>query len=82
MQATRSDSVFGPADLLSISTAYDAALEELSGFGDTLSDIPARDLRRRVASCILSIAQTGEWNPATLRKLAVAAMVHASLRSV
>lgn len=80
MRETSKDGVFGPTDLLSISTAYDAALEELSGAGDALADVPARDLRRRLASCILLVARTGERNPVALRQLAVAAMTRRALR--
>ena len=63
--------VFGPAEIDRITAAYDAAIAEIGTEAHPTAAIPAREIRRRLASSVLAAACSGEVDPTRLKEEAL-----------
>lgn len=63
-----SNAVFEPADIKTMSDAYDKAIEDVYGFGH-----PNRIVGEIIAARIISLTKGGERDPDRLRERALAA---------
>jgi hypothetical protein len=63
--------VFGPSEIATLSSAYDAAVSLVSQSADRAAGLTAREVRRQLACVILAEAQEGELNPDRLKEAAL-----------
>ena len=75
---SRRAAVFGPTELDSLATAYDAALAAVTDDHDGAARLSGREIRHRVASSIIAAARQGELDPEQLKGAALASLAAAN----
>ena len=74
----RRAAVFGPTEITTLATAYDAALAAVTDDHDGAARLSVREIRRRVASSIMAAARQGELDPTQLKIVALDSLAAAN----